>query len=1395
MLLFYDNATAGGARVISNWEVAFSGNATAGDATIENSGLVRFSANSTAGNAALNNIGSGIISLEGSTGPGGLNHISAGSIAGGGRLWLGANEFTVGGNNISTTFSGIIEDHLIPGGSLVKIGTGTLTLSGANTYTGGTTIAGGAISIGADNNLGNPAAGLTFDGGTLITTASFTSSHGVTLNAGGGTIDTGANTLELSGDITGAGGLTKIGLGTLRLSGVFNDYTGPTNILAGELSADDGALSIDSDVTVASGARLTVAGTNAIGSLSGAGIVDIAVDEGLYTGFNGVSATFSGTFSGGGSLSIEGGTQILTGSGSAIGMLEICGCSNTSLILRGGDLSVADVIQVSGGVFRVEQGAKLTALPTSPFIMVDAEFSVDGSASRVEVGNMLVFSSATTTLTVSGGGTLVSGGASLDATDIFGPASLDVTITGASSSWTINSGGGVSVGLDGAFGGPFSAPQPVTVSVADGGKLVADQIAIAGNGTLKLGLGGLPGTIAAPFITNEGRIVADFVGEATLDAAIDGSGTLTKQGSGTLVLSGANSYTGTTFLNGGALSIASDANLGDPGSTLVFNGGTLQVTGTGLTALARPIVFDTAGGGFDIADAANIFTIAQSLGGPGSLTKSGAGALVLTASNTYGGGTVVKGGALSVARDGNLGDPAGTLALDGGVLRITGTGFSQTSRVITLGAGGGGFDIADAANTFTLGQSLSGTGGLSKAGAGTLVLTGANSYSGGTTINGGTLVGNSASLQGQILNNAALVFKQSVAGTFAGTISGTGSFAKLGTGMLTLTGANTYSGGTTISGGTLVGDSTSLQGPILNNAALVFDQAAGGSFAGAISGTGTLAKQGAGTLILTGTSTLSGPTTVTAGQLTVNGSLAGSVVTLNGGTLGGSGTLGGIVVNGGTVAPGNSIGTLNIAGNVGFGAGATYQVELDATGASDSIVATGTATLNGGQVQVLAANGAYAQSTRYSILTAQGGVSGQFAGATSDLAFLTPSLSYGGNEVVLTMARNQVAFPAVAITRNQAGASHAAEALGTGNAIYDRLLGTTAEQARAGFDALSGEAHAQAVSIAVEDSHLIRESILNRLRAPFGPAAAGGSVEGSFTADLPGRKSSTAMPAPVFDPSRFAIWGEAIGAKGSTDRDGNAGSLHRSGGGMLLGMEMKSDTLSAAQWRLGVAGGYTQRDFDIDARAARGELSSVHGAIYGGTRFGAVSFRAGAAYAWSETDMRRQVSLPGFTDNLRLDGRSATAQAFAEIGYGLTLGPVAFEPFAQIAAVSIRTDRAAEQGGAAALVVLGRDQRLGFTTLGLRAEAQLGALPLIARGMLGWRHAFGDTTPAADLTFVTGVTPFRSYAAPLARDTLLAEAGLAWKASRSTTLGLSYGAALSDNARDHALKGRIDIMF
>ncbi|WP_043383148.1 phosphatase PAP2 family protein, partial [Methylobacterium sp. UNCCL110] len=193
-------------------------------------------------------------------------------------------------------------------------------------------------------------------------------------------------------------------------------------------------------------------------------------------------------------------------------------------------------------------------------------------------------------------------------------------------------------------------------------------------------------------------------------------------------------------------------------------------------------------------------------------------------------------------------------------------------------------------------------------------------------------------------------------------IGGAGSLEKLGSGTLVLAGANTYTGGTTIGGGTLVGHAGAFgTGAIVDNAALVVDQSVDGTLPNAISGSGTLTKTNAGTLTLTGLSTLSGATTVQAGRLAVNGSLANSVVSvLPGAELGGSGTVGGIgALSGGTVSPGNSIGTLTVAGNAAFAAGSTYRVEANAAGQADRIAATGSATLSGGTVQVLAASGAY----------------------------------------------------------------------------------------------------------------------------------------------------------------------------------------------------------------------------------------------------------------------------------------------------------------------------------------------------------------------------------------------------------------------------------------------------
>ena len=539
----------------------------------------------------------------------------------------------------------------------------------------------------------------------------------------------------------------------------------------------------------------------------------------------------------------------------------------------------------------------------------------------------------------------------------------------------------------------------------------------------------------------------------------------------------------------------------------------------------------------------------------------------------------------------------------------------------------------------------------------------------------------------------------------------------------------------------------------------------------------------------------------------VNGSITGAV-TLSGGTLGGSGTVGAMTVaSGGTVAPGNSIGTLKVSGNISFASGSTYQVEVNAAGEGDKIVASGSATIMGGTVQVLAASGNYAASTSYTILTATGGVTGTFSSVTSNLAFLTPSLSYDSRNVTLTMTRNETSFGPgdigsgssgtasnyVATTRNQGFIAIAAERLGVGNPIYDTLLSGTAAEARAGFDLLSGEAHAQAVGVMIEESRLVRDTILSRLRGPL-LTQPGQQVAASFSADLPGRKGSVTMPAPVPQP-RYALWGEAFGGTGNSNADGNAAGQSRRTGGALLGADLMIKEAPGSSLKLGVAGGYSQSRFDLDARLSSGKVESGHAALYAGARFGNLRLDAGAAYSWSESDIRRQVQIRGFGDLLRLQRPGQVLQGFAELGYGFAFQGFALEPFAQLALIRVSTDAGTERGGAAALRVLSSEQTLGFSTLGVRAEAQLGAMPLFARAMLGWRHGFGELTPQAKTAFAAGTTPSVVFAAPIDREALVAESGLDWRISQATALGLTYSAAIGERSRDHALKGRVEMRF
>ena len=185
-----------------------------------------------------------------------------------------------------------------------------------------------------------------------------------------------------------------------------------------------------------------------------------------------------------------------------------------------------------------------------------------------------------------------------------------------------------------------------------------------------------------------------------------------------------------------ALSIGSDSNIGGAGSTINFNGGILQVTGTAITNLdSHTVNWGSFNGGIDVNNAANAFTISEAIGGSGGLTKTGSGILVLSGSNSYSGGTTINMGTISFA-NGAFG--AGNITFGGGTLQwATGNSQDVSGNGITLIGPGVAATLDTNGNNVTLAGALCGSGGLTKAGPGTLILTGSNSYSGGTTLAAG----------------------------------------------------------------------------------------------------------------------------------------------------------------------------------------------------------------------------------------------------------------------------------------------------------------------------------------------------------------------------------------------------------------------------------------------------------------------------------------------------------------------------------------------------------------------------------------------------------------------------------------------------------------------------------
>ena len=995
----YTGGTSGITGIISgNHALTFNQGANASDAIILsgantysggtsiNAGLINFN--------SLSSFGTGSVTLNG----GGLQWASGNTADISARLTaLGSSGATFDTNGNDVTFASALSGS----GSLTKSGSGSLTLSSANAYTGGTTLNTGTLGLGSDNAIGTGT--LTINGGNLRAVGSArTLTNAVTLAgdftlgratnlAGAITLannitltsanpDTGAaGTSILGGVISGNYGLTFVDganpIGTIILSGA-NTHTGNTTLQSGTLTLANSLALQNSTFTYSGGSlgfgSLTSATFGGLAGSQGLALANASsANVALTVGGNNANTSYSGVLSGGGSLVKTGsGSLTLSGAGTYSGGTTV----NAGLItFTSADNFGSGSITLNGGGLQWASGS------TTDISSRLASLGVSGATFDTH-GNNVTFASA-----LSGSGAFTKAGS--------GTLTLNAanTYTGA----TLISAGTLQIGAAASFGN-------TAVTVASGAVLDLDDhsvslASIAGTGGIDLG--------SATLTSGSNNA------STTFDGVLSGSGGLIKAGSGTLTLTGGNTYTGATTVSAGTLQIGSGASFGST-VVAVASGAVLDLDdhSVSLGSIA-------GAGGIDLGSATlttgsnnTSTTFGGVISGSGGLVKTGSGTLTLTGANTHSGGTTINGGTLQIGNGGTSGSVSGNIVNNAALV------FNRSDAV-------------------SYSPTISGTGSVTQSGGGTLTLTSANTYSGGTvlnagilglgadnavgsgliTINGGNLraVGSGRTLANDVIfagdftlgrltnltgnitlaKNIALTSANpgasaATTSTLSGVISGNYGLTFVdGTnpiGSIILSGANTYTGGTTLQSGTLTlanslalqnstfthfggslsfgsltsatfGGLAGTQGLALTNASAanvaltVGGNNANSAYSGVLSGGGSLVKTGTGTLTFSGVNTYSGGTTINAGLIafTSADNFGSGSITLNGG---------GLQWASGSTADISSrlasLGTVNTTFNTN-GAAITFASALSGSGAltkagSGTLTLTGANTYTGG---------------------------------------------------------------------------------------------------------------------------------------------------------------------------------------------------------------------------------------------------------------------------------------------------------------------------------------------------------------------------------------------------------------------------------------------------------------
>ncbi len=919
------------------------------------------------------------------------------------------NNFTLGGDGgrattynigtgavtLGTNVSATINSNLVIGGvigdggngySFTKTGGGTLTLTAPNTYTGGTTISGGRLELKGSGALSAQGNVHLVNVATAIFDISGISGSGTTIGSLSGassvaTVALGGKTLTLVGDsydktnnatVTGTGGLIKTGTGTLVVDAA-STYSGGTIISNGTVRIGNTYSGVAGNVTNAAlgtgtitlkGGSLTAADANAKTNInaiaiggnvalgeSGKGGLTFLGNVDLGTGASTVTfesaATFAGSITNSGGF-VKAGSSALTisGNNSFGGGLTL---SAGTLNINSASALGTGTFTISGGTINNSSGGAISNMANNAMAW-NGDFTFTGTSS-LDLGTGSVALGSSRTVSISANNLSV-GGIGGAAYSLTKTGSGTLTIVGAST----YSGGTTITNGTLALVGNGSLLSTGAVNVGNNNNPRFDISGLSGSGTsigsLDVGLNGKV-ELGSKNLTIAGNDVS-----TTVAGVVSGSGGgLTKSGTGTLILTSSNTYTGSTILTDGVLRVGrtfsgvvgniTNSSIGT--GILDLRGGRMSAVDASQSTYYNNLaiggnvslgdtVIGTGGlvfqGNVDLGTGTRTVTTDQGvtmngvISNSGGLIKAGSAGLTLTASNTFSGGLTLNAGTLNIGNAGALG--TGTFTIGGGTIYNT-TGAmltnSQNNAMIWQGSfafsGTNSLDLgtgavtlaaassADIANTRELivRGAIGGSYGLTKAGLGTLILSGANTYTGDTTINSGAiLMANSNALQNSTVDLAVangVKFTNGLTEANFGMLKGAANLA--------LTNFDGTAVALTVGG---------------NNSSSIYS--------GGFNGGGSFTKVGSGTLTLAGTNAHAGANVVHQGTLAVTGKLnnGGGLTVSNTGTLSGSGSIGGTttIIGGGTISPGNSPGTIYVT-NMVFGTNGNYNWQLyDAAG-------------------------------------------------------------------------------------------------------------------------------------------------------------------------------------------------------------------------------------------------------------------------------------------------------------------------------------------------------------------------------------------------------------------------------------------------------------------------------